>query len=162
MEEAELAVKRRAFAVVWTHLPFLTLFCPCVGHTGIATSQGETHDFAGSYCISVDRLSFGDPVKYVPLQLTLSDAEHFDKAILAADEEFRSRQHSLLGNNCHHHVAAALTTAEYQGRSWGACSVWWLLLRRGKFLTCCGCVKTYGLCCCLIALFGLFALFAVY
>ena len=163
MEAAtKLTAHKQAFAVVWTRLPLLTLFCPCVGHAGIATSQGETHDFGGSQWISIDRLSFGDTVKYVPLQLTRSDAETFDNAIHVADDLFRMRDHSLLGNNCHHHVAAALTTAKYRGKMWTACAVWWLTLRRGKFLTRWECLKTYGLCGVLVVLLGLLALLGLY
>jgi len=147
--------------VVWTHLPVMTLFCPCVGHVGIAGSSGETHDFGGSHYISLSHLTFGSPLKYIPLQVESSEAASFDIAIQTADSAFTHREHNMLSNNCHHHVAMALTKAEYQHRTWTAVQVWWLVLRRGKFVTGWARCKTYGLCgavglaLCLLALLAL-------
>lgn len=154
--------QKQAFAVVWTHLPLVTLLCPCLGHVGIAGSSGETHDFGGSRYISLSRMTFGNPLKYVPLQIEGSEAAAaFDSAIQAADSAFTHREHQFLSNNCHHHVAMVLTMANYQHKEWTAAQVWWLLLRRGKFMTCWARCKTYGLCCviglalCLLALLAL-------
>lgn len=141
------ARQKQAFAVVWTHLPVLTLFCPCIGHVGIAGSLGDTHDFGGSHYISLGHMTFGVPLKYVALQVESSEAAAFDSAIQTADSVFTHREHNLLSNNCHHHVALALTKAGYQHRTWTAGQVWWLLLRRGKFVTCWARCKTYGLWC---------------
>jgi hypothetical protein len=38
-----------------------------IGHTGICTSDGYIHDFAGPYFVSVNDFAFGSPLKYVRL-----------------------------------------------------------------------------------------------
>lgn len=39
--------------LVWSPIPILTTFIPVIGHLGITTSEGQIHDFAGSYFINV-------------------------------------------------------------------------------------------------------------
>ena len=51
--------------ITWTHLPLITWFLPFIGHTGLAGTNGEIHDFAGPYYISVDDFAFGTTVKYL-------------------------------------------------------------------------------------------------
>ena len=51
--------KRFPYCIVWTPLPLITSLIPCIGHTGICTSEGIAHDFAGSYAIGVDDLEIG-------------------------------------------------------------------------------------------------------
>lgn len=152
---------KKPFAIVWTHLPVVTLICPCIGHVGINGSVGDTHDFGASHYISLSHLTFGEPLQYVPLQIEPSESPAFDAAIRSADAEFTSRDHECMTNNCHHHVALALTKANYQHREWTATKVWCLVLRRGRFVTCCARVKTYVLWCCILLALGLLGLLAL-
>ena len=45
---------RYPYAIVWGPLGPLTCCCPCVGHMGIADSEGKIHDFQGPYSIGID------------------------------------------------------------------------------------------------------------
>ena len=44
-------------------------FVPSIGHAGICTSEGVIYDFAGPYYVSVDDMAFGNPTKYIYLDL---------------------------------------------------------------------------------------------
>lgn len=54
---------RFPYCIVWTPLPLISWFLPFIGHTGIATSDGVIHDFAGPYYVSIDDLAFGETHK---------------------------------------------------------------------------------------------------
>ena len=69
---------RFPICITWTPLPMISWFLPCIGHTGIATSSGVIHDFAGPYTISVDDFSFGQCYKYVVLQVTQEQLQLYD------------------------------------------------------------------------------------
>ena len=80
--------KRFPYCIVWTPLPIITYILPCIGHTGICTSTGISHDFAGSYFIGVDDLAFGETHKYVQLDLTEAEKQEWDKAIQKSDNKY--------------------------------------------------------------------------
>ncbi|CBZ53325.1 hypothetical protein NCLIV_031120 [Neospora caninum Liverpool] len=64
------------------------------------------------------------------------DPTMYDRAIEAADTQFRQTAHNLFCNNCHHHVAEALNHMAYKGRrNWTQFDVWWQLVIHGSFLT---------------------------
>jgi hypothetical protein len=63
--EIKLETNRYPFCLVWTPIPCVTWFIPCIGHTGICPSDGRIHDFAAPYYISVDDMAFGNPLKLV-------------------------------------------------------------------------------------------------
>ncbi|KAF8288025.1 hypothetical protein TcBrA4_0016290 [Trypanosoma cruzi] len=52
------------FCIVWTPIPVLSWIFPFIGHVGICDSAGRIHDFEGPYHIGVDKMLFGNPVKY--------------------------------------------------------------------------------------------------
>ena len=59
---------------------------------GIATSSGIIRDFAGSYYVSEDDMAFGNPTKYVQLDVTkvAGGAAAYDRAISDASDEYKS------------------------------------------------------------------------
>ena len=61
--------KRFPLSIVWSPLPYLSKIAPAVGHTGIGSSMGIIHDFAGPYKINVDKPAFGEIYYYVVLDL---------------------------------------------------------------------------------------------
>ena len=99
---------RFPFSVVWGPLGPLTCCCPCVGHMGIADSQGKIHDFAGPYRIGIDRFMVGCVLRYAPVEGAEGDPEAWDAAIHRADAEYKQRMHNICCDNCHHHAALAL------------------------------------------------------
>ena len=86
---------------------------------GICKSDGTIYDFVGAGPMHSDRLAFGSPLKYVQLDSDQFSDEEWDSAISEANEIFQKRQHNLIANNCHHHVAEVLNILEYKNRtSW--------------------------------------------
>lgn len=108
---------RYPFSIVWTPLPVISWFFPLIGHTGIADSEGIIHDFGGSYYIAVDNFTFGRPTKYLKLDSSKVQACEWDEAIRVSADRFKERQHNIIMNNCHDHVADTLNELKYNGRN---------------------------------------------
>ena len=84
-----LTIKTRyAYCVVWTTLPLISCLIPVIGHTGICTSDGVIHDFAGPYFVSVNDFAFGRPLKYVRLDHSKYTDKEWDDAVIGADKHF--------------------------------------------------------------------------
>ena len=58
---------RFPLCIVWTPLGCISWFLPFIGHTGICTSDGVIHDFAGNHLVLIDDFAFGECHKYVKL-----------------------------------------------------------------------------------------------
>ena len=136
--------KRFPYCIVWTPLPLITSLIPCIGHTGICTSEGIAHDFAGSYAIGVDNLAYGETHKYVQLDLSEKERNEWDKAIEKADQKFEKMEHNLITNNCHSHVAYVLSEIKYKGKSnYDMTDVFKMVNMRSKYVSFGHVVKTY-------------------
>ena len=132
------------FCIVWTPIPILTYVIPNIGHSGIATSKGIIHDFPGSYTIGKGDFAFGEPTKFMQLFLSNDEKKLYDFAIEKGDKKFIGEEHKLFSNNCHSHVAYILNEFNYKGRNdYNMVSVWWMLIKEGKYVSFCGFVKTY-------------------
>ena len=130
--------QRYPYCIVWTPLPFLTWLIPLIGHTGICTSDGVIHDFAGPYHISIDNFAFGRPYKYVLLKedKVKIDKRTWDNGVARSDERFSKEMHNLFSNNCHSHVANALNNMEYKGKNnWNMFDIWILCIAKGKYVS---------------------------
>eukprot|EP00744_Colponema_vietnamica_P001458 GILI01002414.1.p1 GENE.GILI01002414.1~~GILI01002414.1.p1 ORF type:complete len:176 (+),score=37.45 GILI01002414.1:26-553(+) len=135
---------RYPFSVVWTPLPLITALLPFIGHTGICTSEGIIHDFAGPYYVSENDFAFGDPTKYWQLQWSMEQRQEWDKAVTEADTKFRTMNHNLCFNNCHSHVACALNRMRYKGRTdWNMVTVWLHLTLHSKYVSVGSFIQTY-------------------
>ena len=80
-KKIDIKNNRYPYCIVWTPIPLITYLIPSIGHTGICTSSGIIHDFAGSYTISIDNFSFGNVTKYIQLNLTKNEQKVWDNAI---------------------------------------------------------------------------------
>jgi len=137
--------------IIWTTIPIISWIIPIIGHVGICTSSGVSHDFAGSYKIRTGRLTFGDPHKFV--KLNIAENNIFDNAILQTDEIFKHKLHSLcwyflislkVSNNCHNHVANVLNIIKYGGyENYNMVSIWWMMLTKSKYVSCGKIIRTY-------------------
>ena len=135
---------RYPYCIVWTPIPLITYLIPSIGHTGICTSSGIIHDFAGSYSISIDNFSFGNVTKYIQLNLTKEEQKVWDDAIIKADEIYSNEEHNLCLNNCHSHVAYALNLIKYKGyNKYTMVHIWWMLILKGKYTGFFGFFKSY-------------------
>lgn len=137
---------RYPFSIVWTPIPCLTWIFPFIGHMGIAMSSGVIRDFAGPYFVSEDDMAFGNPTKYWQLNpdQVYNIQLGWDSAVTIASDEYKKRMHNLCCDNCHSHVAMALTLMEYnQSRSWNMVNLCFLMLIHGKHVSLGAAVKTW-------------------
>ena len=132
------------YCIVWTPIPFITYILPFIGHTGICSSNGIIHDFAGSYFVSVDDFAFGKVTKYVQLNLNEIEKINWDKAIDKGDERYNMETHNLFCNNCHSHCAYVLNVVNYKKKSnYNMVSIWWMVTLKSKYVNFMGFVKSY-------------------
>jgi hypothetical protein len=144
--KAEISIEYNIFpyCLVWTPLPILTLIFPSFGHSGIGDSNGMVHDFTESYIIRFHDFVFGKPTKYFKLELTDEEIKNFDKAIEKGNNKFVDEEYSLFTNNCHSYIAYILNELNYQGKNdYNIFSIWWMFVRKGKYVSCCGFLRTY-------------------
>lgn len=141
-QEIDFKRQRYPYCMVWTPLPLITALIPFIGHSGICNSEGIIHDFAGPYTVSVDEMAFGNPTKYVKLEI--EDKEKWNEAVEKGDTCYRGRMHNICCDNCHSHVAHVLNQADYQGGGWNMVNVWWLYIRKGEYTGITGFLKTYA------------------
>ena len=134
---------RYPYCLVWTPLPLITAVLPFIGHTGICTSEGIIHDFAGPYTVSVDDMAFGKPTKYVKLKLTPEEKQRWNLAVTEGDRKYGQEMHNLFCNNCHSHVAYVMNQVGYKHSNWNMVKVWWLFVAKGKYLGFSGFMKSY-------------------
>ena len=142
-KDINLETSKFPYCIVWTPLPIITYIIPSIGHTGIGDSNGVIHDFAGSFCIGIDNFAFGKPTKYFKLELSKEEEKNFDVAVEKGDQKFVKEEHHLITNNCHSHVAYILNQLNYRGRNDYMVSIFWMLILKGKYVSCCGFFKTY-------------------
>merc|ERR1712146_731715 len=129
---------RYPYCIVWTPLHIITWLIPFIGHTGIATSDGITHDFAGPYYVSEDSMAFGRPTKYVQLNplRAATDTMDWDEAVTTGSKEYRKRMHNLCCDNCHSHVACCLNNMGYGGsRSWNMIKIGIMVTLHSKYVS---------------------------
>nr|CAG4641307.1 EOG090X0GY7 [Eulimnadia texana] len=145
-ESIDVERNRYPFCIVWTPIPLITWIFPFIGHMGIATSMGVIRDFAGSFFVSEDNMGFGNPTKYLQLDVAKvpGGVSAWDKAVAEASEEYKSHTHNLCCDNCHSHVALALNRMSYPGkRNWNMVSLCWQIFIRGRYVSISGFVKTW-------------------
>jgi hypothetical protein len=84
-----------------------------LGHTGIGDSNGVIHDFAGPYHIGIGSLAFGRATRYIQLSPESCSAQEWDTGVKEGCEIYKGRNHNLLLDNCHSHVAKCLNIMAY-------------------------------------------------
>ena len=78
------------------------------------------------------------------MELSNEEKKNLDKAIKKGDLKYSKEKHNLFTNNCHSHVAYILNQLNYLGKNnYNMISIWWMLIIKGKFVSCCGFCKTY-------------------
>ena len=136
---------RYPYCIVWTPIPILTWIFPAFGHVGICESNGVIHDFAGSYHVSEDNMSFGFPTKTVLLKLSEKEFNEYDKAISEVTNQYNKMGYNWSNNNCHSFVAKVLNKFKYRGKSdYNVNNVLWIVMTEGKFLSWTDMFKSYS------------------
>ena len=132
----DMKKQRYPYCLVWTPLPCFTWFFPSIGHVGICTSKGIIRDFAGPYYVSEDDMAFGNPTKYILLDLDSREFDEYDKAIEIGTFDYKQKFYSFCCNNCHSYVARCLNRLKYKGKtSYTMIHVWWMFCIKGRFLS---------------------------
>ena len=154
--------QRFPYCLVWTPLPCISWIIPSIGHVGICNSKGIIHDYAGPYYVSIDNMAFGNPSKYVLLDLDSREFDEYDSAIETGTQDYNRQCYSFCFNNCHSYVARCLNRLKYKGKTnYTMIHIWWLFVVKGKFLTWDKFLYTYvGFLIIMIIFLGLFFLFS--
>lgn len=154
--------QRYPYCIVWTPLPCFTWVFPSIGHVGICDSRGIIHDFAGPYYVSIDNMAFGNPTKYILLDLDGREYDEYDGAIEGGTQDYSEKWYSFCFNNCHSYVARCLNKLKYKGKtSYTMIHVWWMLCIKSKFLSFSKFFQTYiGFIIMVIIGIGLYFLFS--
>ena len=140
----DLERQRYPYCIVWTPIPCITWLLPCIGHAGICTSEGVIHDFAGPYFVSVDNMAFGNPTKYIFLDLDSREIEKYDDAIEGGKDDYSEQMYSFCCNNCHSFIARCLNKLKYKGKTnYTMIHVWWMLCIKSKFISCGKFIQSY-------------------
>ena len=116
-----------------------------IGHTGIWTGDGVIHDFAGPYYVSVDDMAFGNPTKYIPLDIDEHNIDDWDNFVELGDEKYREMMHNLCCNNCHSHCAHILNLSKYKNKTnYTMIHIWWMFMLKSKYVSCGAFLQTYA------------------
>ena len=130
--------------IVWTPLPLITAILPCIGHVGICTSDGIIHDFSGPYYISVDDMAFGQPTKYVKLDIGENEIIEWDKCINKGMGNYQKQDYNFFCNNCHSYCAHVLNIMKYKGKcNYNMVNIWWMISMKSRYISWGGFFKTY-------------------
>ena len=132
------------YSLVWTSIPCITHTLPWIGHMGICKSNGIIYDFSGSYLINENKFAFGKPYKYAYLEPNEKEREKWDECIDKIINKFEREEYSFFCNNCHSFCFQILNEIKYNGKcNYGMIGVWWLVVKKGKYLSCNNVFKTY-------------------
>ena len=72
------------------------------------------------------------------------ERNEWDNAIEKGDGKYNLENHNLFCNNCHSHCAFVLNVLNYKNKNnYNMVSIWWMLILKGKYVSCCGFFKTY-------------------
>lgn len=152
--------ERYPYCIVWSPLPPITWIFPPIGHMGIADSRGAIWDFAGPYTINRDQMAFGAPTRYLKLNPRLAEAlidelkgdnsverdpdAFWDECVGESNCYYSKRMHNICCQNCHSHVAYALSRMRYRGiRNWNMFMLGAWVFFCGRFPTTCRAVATF-------------------
>ena len=95
--------------------------------------------------MSVDDMAFGQPTKYIPLDLDERNIDNWDNFVETGDQRYRGMMHNLCCNNCHSHCAHILNLSKYRGKdSYTMIHIWWMFMLRGKYVNFAAILKTYA------------------
>ncbi|XP_051148295.1 protein RTE1-HOMOLOG [Andrographis paniculata] len=166
-ESTQIDPKRSRFpyCIVWTPLPVLSWFFPCIGHIGICREDGVILDFAGPNFVCVDNFTFGAPKRYIQLSkeqccTLLGSTDHsnideppesedgreiasWDDALRRSTLEYQHNSYNILTCNCHSFVANCLNRLKFQAGNWNVVNLAILMFVKGRFVSKIAAFRTY-------------------
>ncbi|GER40395.1 RTE1-homolog [Striga asiatica] len=151
--------------IVWSPLPFMSWFFPCIGHIGICREDGVILDFAGPNFVCVDSFAFGAPTRYIQLtkeqcRTLLNSHTHdhendhiqngarteiisWDDALRKSTQEYQHQSYNILTCNCHSFVANCLNRLKFDAGGWNVVNLALLIFIKGRFISKLAILKTY-------------------
>ncbi|KAK7367344.1 hypothetical protein VNO80_09355 [Phaseolus coccineus] len=148
---------RFPYSVVWSPLPVISWFIPCIGHIGICREDGVILDFAGPNFVCVDHFAFGAATRYfqvpkekccIPLsQSAYNGVEHntdgenrgdlrtWDDALRKSTQEFQHRSYNLFTCNCHSFVVNNLNRLDFLSGGWNVVNLAIFILFNGRWVS---------------------------
>ncbi|KAL3644168.1 hypothetical protein CASFOL_012100 [Castilleja foliolosa] len=154
-DRAEIDPKRSRFpyCIVWSPLPVLSWFFPCIGHIGICREDGVILDFAGPNFICVDSFAFGPPTRYIRLSkeqcCSLLNRDEikivsWDDVLGKSTREYQHQSYNILTCNCHSFVANCLNRLNFEAGNWNVVNLALLILIKGRFVSKLAILQTYS------------------
>lgn len=89
--------------------------------------MGNIYDFAGSYMVNKEFLAFGRPMLIMKFDDALRDKEKWDQSIELVNQEFKSKTHNLILNNCYDYTCRILNNYK-DGNNWTRLSLYFNLM----------------------------------
>ena len=87
-------------------------------------------------------MAFGTPTRY--LRLDHTKGQNWDRSIYEASEEYKTRMHKLICDNCHSHVAYSLNLMKFKNStSWNMVNLAAMVFICGRYVGFCGFIKTW-------------------
>ncbi|XP_022885712.1 protein RTE1-HOMOLOG [Olea europaea var. sylvestris] len=151
--------------IVWTPLPVLSWFLPCIGHIGICREDGVILDFAGPNFVCVDNFSFGAPTRFVQISkekcFTIAnsavhdsndeieridlgrDIVTWDDALRKSTQEYQHHSYNIFTCNCHSFVANGLNRLKFQAGGWNVVNLAVFIFLKGQWVSKAAIVRTY-------------------
>ncbi|KAH6791475.1 RTE1-homolog [Perilla frutescens var. frutescens] len=164
-KQIDPARSRFPCCLVWTPLPVLSWFFPCIGHIGICRDDGVILDFAGPNFVCVDNFAFGAPTRYLQLSkeqcCTFLDSPAqdpegetlqsgngreiatWDDALRKSTLEYQHQSYNILTCNCHSFVANCLNRLKFQAGNWNVVNLAILIFMKGQFVSTSAILRTY-------------------
>ncbi|KAL1562651.1 protein RTE1-HOMOLOG [Salvia divinorum] len=165
LKQIESTRSRFPCCIVWTPLPLLSWFFPCIGHIGICRDNGVILDFAGPNFVCVDNFAFGAPTRYLQLRKEQCcafldspaqdpeseslqggngrEATIWDDTLRKSTQEYQHQSYNILTCNCHSFVANCLNRLKFQTGNWNVVSVAVLIFMKGRFVSRLAILQTY-------------------
>ncbi|KAL0421942.1 UNVERIFIED_CONTAM: protein RTE1 [Sesamum latifolium] len=158
VDSTQIDPKRSRFpcCIVWSPLPLMSWFFPCIGHIGICRQDGVILDFAGPNFVCVDNFTFGAPTRYIQLSkeqcwtfldTSAHDSEDesmqnserreirtWDDALRKSTQEYQHESYNILTCNCHCFVANCLNKLKFQGGNWNVVNLALLIFIKGQYV----------------------------
>ena len=107
----------KAYCLVWTPIPLISLFLPFYGHTGITSSTGAIYDFGSSRYVSINQLTYGRPYKYIPLLPNENEKKTWDAHLTKIVKRFSKKEYTLCGMNGYKFCSCVLNKIQLHNKN---------------------------------------------
>ena len=107
----------KAYCLVWTPIPLISLFLPFYGHTGITSSTGSIYDFGSSRYVSINQLTYGAPYKYIPLCPNENEKKIWDFHLIKMAKRYARKEYTLCGKNGYKFCSSVLNKIQLHNKN---------------------------------------------